>query len=303
MSNSSHPLLTCPLCEEFSPKFHLEGYTYEVRCQVCGQYYIPLDLAQDLPGDREVKDQRYLISGFTRERTELGEPVHLSREGITTILSSGIIPKTPQQKVDKTLQFLARRTEVPGHAVRLLGPSDHSIGYAKEWSEVRYYLSYLEEQKLVSTIGEWTITVTVPGWERVRVLEQAMPSSRICFIAMWFDESMHKVYEDGISPALNDTGYEPLRIDRLEHVNKIDDEIIAGIRKSKFVIADFTNHRGGVYFEAGFALGLGRNVIWTCRKSDLTLTHFDTRQFNHIDWETPAELRERLRNRIQAVIV
>ena len=38
------------------------------------------------------------------------------------------------------------------------------------------------------------------------------------------------------------------------------------IRKSKFLIADFTGQRGGVYYEAGFAYGLGLPVIWTCRK-------------------------------------
>ena len=42
--------------------------------------------------------------------------------------------------------------------------------------------------------------------------------------------------------------------------NKIDDEIVAEIRRSKFIIADFSHGsdgaRGGVYFEAGFAHGL-----------------------------------------------
>lgn len=42
-----------------------------------------------------------------------------------------------------------------------------------------------------------------------------------------------------------------------EHSNKIDDEIIGEIRRSAFIVADFTGHRGGVYFEAGFAMGLG----------------------------------------------
>jgi nucleoside 2-deoxyribosyltransferase len=67
-------------------------------------------------------------------------------------------------------------------------------------------------------------------------------------------------------------------------------------------VADFTGHRGGVYYEAGFALGLGRPVIWTCHKDHLTQAHFDTRQYNHIEWSDSRELRERLRNRILATI-
>ena len=88
------------------------------------------------------------------------------------------------------------------------------------------------------------------------------------------------------------------------HNNKIDDEIVAGIRRSKFLVADFTSHRGGVYFEAGLAIGLGLPVIWLCRKDELEKTHFDTRQYNFIVWETDqaVELSRALQNRIEATI-
>ena len=59
---------------------------------------------------------------------------------------------------------------------------------------------------------------------------------------------------------------------------------------------------GGVYYEAGFAHGLDIPVIFCCRKDVLEKVHFDTRQYNHIVWEKPEELREKLANRIAAVI-
>ena len=59
---------------------------------------------------------------------------------------------------------------------------------------------------------------------------------------------------------------------------------------------------GVIHFEAGLAMGLGRPVIWTCRKDDFENTHFDTRQYNHIVWETPEDLREKLADRIRATI-
>ena len=123
---------------------------------------------------------------------------------------------------------------------------------------------------------------------------------------MWFDDSMNEAWKHGIDPAVRDTGYEPVRIDRKEHVNKIDDEIVAEIRRARFVVADFTHGdtgaRGGVYYEAGFAHGLGIPVIFSCRKDRLEEAHFDTRQYNHIVWETPEELRDRLAKRIAAVL-
>ncbi len=101
---------------------------------------------------------------------------------------------------------------------------------------------------------------------------------------------------------IKNAGYEPDRADRGEYTNRIDDEIIARIRAAAFVVADFTGHRGGVYYEAGFAFGLGRHVIGTCRKDNMKGLHFDIRQYNTIDWETPEELALRLQHRIEAII-
>lgn len=123
---------------------------------------------------------------------------------------------------------------------------------------------------------------------------------------MWFDDSMVPAWENGIKPAIENTGYTPMRIDQKEHVDRIDDQIIAEIRRSRFVVADFTHGekgvRGGVYYEAGFSHGLDIPVIFTCRKDTLEYIHFDTRQYNHISWEGPEELREKLEARIGAVI-
>ena len=68
------------------------------------------------------------------------------------------------------------------------------------------------------------------------------------------------------------------------------------------IVVDFTGRRGGVYFEAGFALGLDLPVTWTCRKDDMQGLHFDIRQYNTIDWETREEPALRLQHRIEAAV-
>lgn len=70
------------------------------------------------------------------------------------------------------------------------------------------------------------------------------------------------------------------------------------------MLADFTGHRGGVYFEAGFAKGLNLEVIWTCKEDDLVNLHFDIRQYNCIVWsENNLEKFEKdITNRICAVL-
>ncbi|KKZ10432.1 MAG: hypothetical protein TQ37_08700, partial [Candidatus Synechococcus spongiarum 15L] len=136
------------------------------------------------------------------------------------------------------------------------------------------------------------------------------------FMAMWFDPSMDQAWEKGFEPGIRDAGYEPVRIDEKQHINKIEDEIIAEIRRSRFVVADLTHGdkgvRGGVYYEAGFARGLGIPVIFTCRKNEKKEdkeedkvkqeVHFDVDHYNRIIWENPEDLRSKLARRISAVI-
>ncbi len=120
---------------------------------------------------------------------------------------------------------------------------------------------------------------------------------------MWFGPSVQLAYEVGITPAIEEAGFRPVRLDRKEYNNDIADEIIAEIRNSEFVVADFTGQRPNVYYEAGFARGLGRRVIWTCHAGQIGDLHFDTSHQNYIAWSTPEELRLRLYNRIRATIL
>ncbi len=81
----------------------------------------------------------------------------------------------------------------------------------------------------------------------------------------------------------------------------IDDKIIANIRSSKFLIADFSGQRNSVYYEAGFAQGLGIPVIWCVREKDAKNLSFDTRQYNCIIWEDEEHLEDKLTDRIRAL--
>ena len=64
-----------------------------------------------------------------------------------------------------------------------------------------------------------------------------------------------------------------------------------------------TLQKGGVYFEGGFAMGLDRPVIWICQKDDFENAHFDIKQYNHILYEQPEDLYQKLKVRINALII
>jgi hypothetical protein len=87
------------------------------------------------------------------------------------------------------------------------------------------------------------------------------------------------------------------------HLNKVDDEIISEVRRSRFLLADFTcEPRRWVYFETGFAMGLSIPIILTCKNTSMKDLHFDTRQLPHIIWTNSEDLYKQLKARIGALI-
>jgi nucleoside 2-deoxyribosyltransferase len=102
------------------------------------------------------------------------------------------------------------------------------------------------------------------------------------FVAMWFNDHVTPAVKDGIEPAIAQTGYRAIRIDLQEDSDSVIDRIIAEIKEARFVMANFTGQRGGVYFEAGFARGRGLDVIWTCNDDHFNDLHFDLKGFNVI---------------------
>ena len=176
--------------------------------------------------------------------------------------------------------------------------------------EMTYLMTYLENSAWIGDGYPNTNyrQITVGGYSRLSELDRTPADSLSAFVAMWFDESMGQVWDDAIKPGIEQAGYEAVRIGREEHVNKIDDEIIAELRRARFVVADFTQGadgaRGGVYYEAGLAHGRGATIVFSRRKDCVDKVHFDTRQYNHIVWEAEKldEFRDRLAKRIGAVI-
>lgn len=231
-------------------------------------------------------------------------------------------PLPVSERADRLLALLARMSQNVGNVVRYSFAYPHDDLYemflqmlawseSVVWEEVAFLLEYLTARGWISyQAGPGRIVVAVAGYARLADLERTIVNSAQGFVAMWFGEEMKPAYTDGIKPGIELAGYLPFRIDGKEHNNMIDDEIVAEIRRSRFVVADFTHGetgmRGGVYYEAGLAHGLNLPVFWSCRKDvfddkDKGI-HFDLRQYNFIVWETPAELRDRLSQRISAVL-
>jgi hypothetical protein len=162
------------------------------------------------------------------------------------------------------------------------------------------------------------VTIKAEGWKHIEELSKSDDKSDLAFIALWFDPFMD-AFRSAATKVVVQCGYRPLFIDAAEFNGFIMDQVITSIRQARFIIADYTckaetteehkvKHgvRGGVYWEAGLAFGMGKQVIHTCLDSDESKNrlHFDVAQYRTIFWK-PEELskfEETLTQRILATV-
>lgn len=250
----------------------------------------------------EITAKLISASGAIRELAELEDRPRV--HDLDTLLSRVALPTDPFDRIDRLLLSILRHTTSSAEYVVIDPAVDFPIAYARSGEELTFLLRKACRIGYLESSGETPerYRLDLEGWQRIREIRKSTRNSRHAFVAMWFDERMDDAFRLGFGPALVDTGYEPIRIDQEEHNEKIDDRIIAEIRRSGLLVADFTGNRGGVYFEAGFAMGIGIPVIWCCKHSDIEAVHFDTRQYNHIVWKDPADLKEKLVFRIEATL-
>lgn len=286
----------CPICGNEARIRSCESRDASlVDCPRCGEFSISgLTEASLSLSDR----QKANISGWLLDN----QNYEISDTNVGSLL--GLNSPSFTERADRLLLYVSSQTEYAGQMVDC-----NQKWISKTWcineEELKAFTKYLDEiERLKKHIENKKYSIIPQGWLRLEELKKVNIESNQGFVAMWFHQDMKSIYDEIISKAILDAGYYPHRVDQREHNDKIDDEIISQIRQSKFVIADFTGHRGGVYYEAGFAKRLGLEVFWLCREDELEQLHFDIRQYNCITWDSAKkdELKSRLKNRIESVL-
>lgn len=278
---------------------------YRMNCERCGNYEASQWVADWLT-ERLSQELRPIFSEWVYEKNRLGEVPFIKRDDLPLISARRKL--TFVEQTHRFLLYLAEKTPNPGIPVEIRSLGIEALLQTHYPGLVDMIVKYLNDEGLIvynlrpDALLPNIVALTPKGIMQSEEWGRGYTASTQGFVAMWFSDEMTVAWEMGFYPAIDKAGYTPRRIDKKEHVNKICDEIIAEIRRSRFVVADFTGQRDGVYYEAGYASGQGIPVIWTCRKDELSKLHFDIRQYNCIDWTTPEELARRLEVRIEAVI-
>ena len=306
------PMTECPIWPNSRAAIHPQGIglIWEVESARAGGKYEIDVLARDMVEELDLRVRARLTTWLVDQRRLGSQCPKITPEIVEYAKVKQALH--PYERAMRLLRFVTERTEI----IPAVTSIDIPDGEAYAWSEsatateLEFLIKYLQDEKLLDADYDpvrrrYICWATMEGYRHIAEQETHVATTQ-AFVAMWFHDSMNDAFENGIKPAIEAAGYKPLRIDQKPDVNKIDDEIIAEIQRSRFLVADFTHGeegaRGGVYFEAGFAHGLGIPVIYTCRNDMVDKLHFDTRQYAHIVWETPDELRGGLLNRILARI-
>jgi hypothetical protein len=112
------------------------------------------------------------------------------------------------------------------------------------------------------------------------------------FVAMSIDKDDHQLVDvlEAIKEGAIKCGITAERVDEVESNERITDRILESITKAEFVIVDLTKERPNVFFEAGFAQGLGKTPIYIAREG--TTIHFDLKDYPVIFFRNMKELKE-----------
>jgi hypothetical protein len=192
--------------------------------------------------------------------------------------------------------------KIPGIKELVGGVEEDKRLSRDQYQKLEFFFNALVEQGYLQTLNNGWHKISFNGFKYLAELESDASKSLLCFVAMSFDKTETEIYAYGIKPAVEATGYEPYRVDEqhLAQEQTINDAMMAAIKKCGFMITDFTGQRPNVYFEAGYGLGRGLKVIYTCHADHFAETHFDTNNYPHIIYSSTEELRLKLIAKIEA---
>jgi len=313
----------CPVCGEplkFGISPYRTGEFYYCQCKRCGNF----SFSDSLVGIPDFPKVRHLVSAWIRRQNKAGIKIPLippdNNDPSIVNWLNGLqyagFPQTVPEKMDALLKAYAEIVHSDFNDIyNHQGVIDNypwliSEAAAKSEDEIISINVYLLQMDYLQQDRPEYFSLTIKAWDRLNELSKFLSQSDSAFVAMWFDPCTEQ-YRKAVVSAISHCGYKPLIVDQRDFNGFIMDEVVSLIRQSKFLIADFTSRpenkdsdrhitggvRGGVYWESGFAVGLGKPVIQTCEDNDEAREriHFDLQQYQTIFWK-PSDLSESIKD-------
>jgi nucleoside 2-deoxyribosyltransferase len=307
--DATRPIGACTVCT--SPANILEfefSVGVVVDCSRCGGFRVSRLVADNIGLPFQDKKHQALASHTIRKMQAPGAPRPKLTMDFFRALETRTLP-SPADAIDNLLLWIAESASGSfGKEVQVAYSDPNALGSIGviDPKDVEWVADSANAQRLIDgprAQASRQCRLTPDGWLRVEELKRAHVSSKFAFFARQFNDSdLDKLYESCLRAAVLETGYELRTV--TQRAGLIDAVIEDEIRRCRFVVADLSNKNDGAYWEAGFAEGLGKPVIYICRAKDEhgveITTHFDANHRHTVKWDLAAP--EDFATRLKAVI-
>ena len=292
----------CPLCGMMYARLTTVAQDVKrIDCERCGSFAVTDEFLDDVGA--------HLPKLATRDQSlpaRVAYSLHLKSRGhdhipllsIDDLENSSEAPYRPSldEQADNLIRLVCDRAEHYGNPARINPRSDLFRIGATSASTVGFVAHELVNRKLLldatappisdpTSTDTRSLLPTFGGWDLFDNIVRRGGSGSRAFLAMPFNRSdLDGVWLPRLREAVDQTGFKLMRVDDEPKPGIIDVRMRQEIRDARFVIVDLTYSNLGAYWEAGFAEGLGKPVVYTCREADQSNIHFDTAHLQRIIW-------------------
>jgi hypothetical protein len=257
----------CPICNNPASIHHLET-AQRINCDICGPFNIGWPIPE-FTEDEKIKLRYHYAKLKPNDKKRV-------KEYITNANKDDFLKKLDDiplllKKIDLVLEYFDEKTKFFHQEISINMQKDYRLFFCRNRDEFQEIIDYLKKLNYIRILTEGNISSFHLLPDGLKYLEGTNKKRKYnqCFVAMWFNDKTEKAYSEAILPAIkNDSGYEAYKVNNNDEKNGwIPDTIIKEIKRSKFMVVDLTGYRAGVYYEAGFAEGIGLEVIYTCNEN------------------------------------
>ena len=318
----------CPFCGskdiKTEPCEHAEiGF---IICSVCGRYVInasdfeTLNLQKDKLASilyHSKRSDTRIIGGesfYEKTKSLYARPRFVPIDSI-----QNLYPSKFSAKVEQMLLGFAKKSQFFGDVLSYSLEEFCSVAYLKRFDVYGEKLDFIKIKEQIIKMQEFLtsepekyvrskkfdsencikIELLANGWQKIENIEIVDKNNKNVFVAMTFGDET-KATREALKLGISKAGYIPILIDEVTHNHQIVPEMFKKIQESKFLVIDISIPNVGAYYEAGYAYGLGKEVVFCCQKESFNSQeknmrpHFDVSQKQMIIWENEADLVDKL---------
>jgi nucleoside 2-deoxyribosyltransferase len=317
----------CPVCKR-SAKIVVDDQTrnLQVDCNACGTYKITRELIDDnFVCAESVYDLSKLSSYLYYHKSEennifLSQSQNaMQKARISPQTVENWYPKTFAEKIDLILLKMSENSKYDGAPVFV----DEDILFITNRSNTaevgfkrKYYIDFLESHGFVEQLrGTQAYILKPKASMHIYELQKNSSASKDVFVSMAFNDGT-KDTREAIRLGVEKAGFSSKFIDEIIHNHQIMPEMFRLIRECRFLILEISDPNYGAYYEAGYALGLGKEVIICCKEeifnkeyttdeekkyAKYLKPHFDIAQKQILVWDDYEDLKKKLSEWIKAL--